>query len=698
MRQLLTHSTLSFLAIMAPIAVCAGPQAMTAAEARHLISRTGFGASPAEIDALTGLSYKDGVAQILAGIRTEPVNAMPAWVDAWPYPHDQIWALGNTANDLFFTNRWLEISQLQSWWLKEMIETPTPLTEKLTLFWHDHFATGYDGHERPQWTARQNRLLRTHAAGNFADLVLGILKDPSMLAYLTNTQNHAEAPNENLAREFLELFTLGEGRGYTQADVIAAARALTGHTVNDFADGAYTFDPEVHDPGDKTLLGVTGAHSADDLPQIVMANDAFGPYVVEKLWQTFISHDPDPAEVARLTDIWRAANWEMQPLLRAMFLSDAFWDAGNRGTLVKSPVELMVGSVRSFGIALPELDGLTWAVGDLGQTLFFPPNVGGWPQGTEWINDATASGRATMLTWFAQYDHDAPDAPTPMMMTMMQDAAAEPPVTGGPEDLSVGQVFLLGAESRSDDQHALKLTLFDVKFGGHHWRSVSFFVDAFSESNFKIVMQVSDCAPGCFPDWPHTDDNVFGWIWLEADAIADDDIDWMRAEDRALLAALMGHMPAMIADAKDQRAFNPPPNETQGVLPFSDALRAANWVKTFGNNTLGPPAGQLLLSTGPPATVGLSGLTIAQRSQDDHDIYVAAQERSLSMTATPPTTYPSAQAWLRAASKSQFDSLAAETSLLALPLPAQGRRVERDTADPQALIRHIILSPYFQLN
>ena len=100
-----------------------------------------------------------------------------------------------------------------------MIETPSPLTEKLTVFWHDHFATGYDAHERPQWTAQQNRLLRSHAAGNFADLSAGILKDPSMLAYLTNTENRAEAPNENLGREFLELFTLGEGRGYTETDV-----------------------------------------------------------------------------------------------------------------------------------------------------------------------------------------------------------------------------------------------------------------------------------------------------------------------------------------------------------------------------------------------------------------------------------------------------------------------------------------------
>lgn len=698
MRKFLYHSAVSLFALTTPLAVFAGPEAMTYDEARHLISRTGFGASPADIAAMAGLSYKQGVAQILADLRTKPVNPMPAWVDKWSYPHDQIWALGTTANDLFFTNRWLEVEQLQRWWLKEMIETPSPLTEKLTLFWHDHFVTGYDGHEKPQWTAQQNRLFRAHAAGNFADLAAAILKDPSMLVYLTNIENRAQAPNENFAREFMELFTLGEGRGYTEADVVEAARALTGHTVNEFANNTYVFEPQDHDAGDKTILGVRGAHTADDLPNIVMSHDAFGPYIVEKFWRAFVSDTPDEAEVARLTDVWRAADWEIEPLLQALFLTDAFWDTANRGTLVKSPVDLMVGSIRTLGVSLPEMNGVNWAVSELGQNLFFAPNVGGWPEGSEWINDATASGRATMLTYFMTYDHEPPEEATPMMAAMMQTAEPNTPVTVTTDDLSVGQVFLLSAESWAQDQHLLELMLFDVGFGGHRWRSVSFFVDAFGPNNFEIVMQVSDCAPECFAGWPYKDDNAFGWIWISSETIAEDDLDWMSNEDRALLAALMGHLPDMIAAAKDQRAFALVDRDSEGALPYSDAQQAANWVAEFGAQTLGASNGSIVLATLPPATVGLMGLEFANQSEQEMEAYADAQEIASMQQATPPIAYTSAQEWLDALPTPGFDSLRAEASLLAVPLPQEGRRMERDASDPDALIRTIILSPYFQVN
>ncbi len=697
MRQTLMTATL--LTVLTPMSLWASPEAMTQDEARHLISRTGFGASPAEITAMTGLSYKDGIRQILGTIETEPSNPMPDWVDAWRYPHDQIWALGPTATDLFFTNRWLEITQLQHWWIKEMIETPSPLTERLTLFWHDHFATGYDEHESPQWAAHQNRLLRTHAAGNFADLAGDILEDPSMLVYLTNVENSAEAPNENLAREFLELFTLGEGRGYTQQDVVETARALTGHSVNDFAGGDFTFDPETHDFNEKTILGITGPHRASDLPDIVMNAPDFGPFIVEKLWLEFVSHQPDPAEVSRLTAIWRAADWEITPLLKAMFLTDAFWAPENRGNLVKSPVELMVGSIRTFGITLPQVDGVTWAASDLGQTLFFPPNVGGWPDGTEWINDATASGRATMLTWFMHHDQEPRDAEVPMMAVMMQAAPPPGPVTVGPNDLSVGEIFLLSAESWEDDQRLLELTLFDVQFGGQHWRSLSFFVDAYGEDDFEIVMQVSDCAPTCFGNWPYPEANAFGWIWFDADNIAEGDIDWMTAQDRKLLAALMGHMPDLIAAVEDAPAFNPYSTDAkEAALSVQDAQEAASWVARHGATSLGAPGGQLILATTPPATVGLAGAELGMLSEDDIDMYTEAREIMMMQSATPPVTYSSAQAWLDATTGSTFDSLRAEANLLAIPLPSQGRRIERDATDAAALIRHIILSPHFQLN
>ena len=167
----------SALALFAGVAN-ASPEAMTAEEARHLISRTGFGASPQEIKALMGKSYSEGVQIILGTLSSEPSIPMPAWVNAPDYPDEYIWVLGQTETELFFSNRWMEIEELSGWWFSEMVATPSPLTERLTLFWHDHFATSYETVENPQWMGRQNQFFRANAAGNFADLADGIGEYP----------------------------------------------------------------------------------------------------------------------------------------------------------------------------------------------------------------------------------------------------------------------------------------------------------------------------------------------------------------------------------------------------------------------------------------------------------------------------------------------------------------------------------------
>lgn len=222
----------------------AGPNAMTASEARHLISRTGFGAAPHEVEAMIGLSYVDGVTRVMTDLGGAPSIPMPSWVDDWAYPYDQIWTLDQSSTDLFYTNRWLELEELSAWWMAEMTATPSPLTERLVLFWSDHFATNFDAHENSQWTANQNQFFRTHAAGNFTNLADGILRDPAMLVFLDNVSNVAEAPNENLGREFLELFTLGEGRGYTQSGVVAKALLAIPRGQQGLRDELIVQDPE----------------------------------------------------------------------------------------------------------------------------------------------------------------------------------------------------------------------------------------------------------------------------------------------------------------------------------------------------------------------------------------------------------------------------------------------------------------------
>jgi uncharacterized protein (DUF1800 family) len=243
----------------------AAPASLTFEQARHLLARTGFGAAPHEISDLMGLSAQQAVDQILASVTPQPSRKMPVWVNDWKYPSNVIYPLGDTATDLFYTQRYHDLEELIAWWLAEMFETPSPFTERMVLFWHDHFATSFSASDNAQWIGQQNQFLRQNAVGRFEVLANGMLRDPAVLDFLSNTENHKDAPNENLGREFLELFTLGEGRGYTESDVKDVARALTGHGVNWTGSPEYKFHPDLHDDAKKVIFGQRGRFDADDL-------------------------------------------------------------------------------------------------------------------------------------------------------------------------------------------------------------------------------------------------------------------------------------------------------------------------------------------------------------------------------------------------------------------------------------------------
>jgi uncharacterized protein (DUF1800 family) len=214
-----------------------------------------------------------------------------------------------------------------------------------------------------------------------------------MLIYLDGAQSIARQPNENFAREMLELFTLGEGH-YSEADVKNAARAFTGWSV-DRADVA-VFLPEQHDGGEKTFLGRTGNFDGNDILDIVLGHPRTAELVCAKLWHEFVSLTPDPAEIGRLAAILRTGGYEMKPVLKAMFLSPAFRDPMNRGALIKSPVELLVGSVHLFGLPVPEMTTISSMMA-LGQLPFYPPNVKGWSGGESWITTYTLLLRQAYL-------------------------------------------------------------------------------------------------------------------------------------------------------------------------------------------------------------------------------------------------------------------------------------------------------------
>lgn len=287
---------------------------------------------------------------------------------------------------------------LKSWWMQEMLTTPSPLTENMTLFWHNHFTSSLRKVKLPEMMYHQNQLLRQQAVGNFATLLRAIYKDPAMLRYLDGEANLKSQPNENFARELLELFTLGEGY-YSEADIKAAARAFTGWGLD--INNQTVFHADRHDTGAKTFLGQTGNWQGDDIIRILLAQPRTAEYIVAKLWTQMISPTPDASLVKAWATGFRNGGYALKPLVRTMLGSDAFWSPAARGSLTKSPVDLTVGSFRSLGL-YPDPEGLMIICARLDQELFNPPNVKGWPGGTAWIDSRTLMIRQQFLRRLAQ--------------------------------------------------------------------------------------------------------------------------------------------------------------------------------------------------------------------------------------------------------------------------------------------------------
>ena len=367
---------------------------MGAADARHLLERTGFGASDGEVRATARLSHAEAVDRMLAAARGEARTPVPPEALKWTDPRE-LRAMSPDERKAFQQDLRLRSIALKGWWVDEMVTTDSPLTERMTLFWHNHFTSSLQKVRSPALMYRQNVLLRKYALGNFGELLHAVSKDPAMLLYLDSARNRSGHPNENFAREVMELYTLGEGH-YTERDVKEAARAYTGWSI-DPADGAYRWRPFLHDRGEKTVLGESGDFDGDQVLDILLAQPATAEFVTAKLWREFVSPQPDAREVGRIAAEFRNSGYQIKVALRALLLSDAFWSKANRGVLVKSPVDLVVGTVRRFGIEYADPLPLVFVLRNLGQDLFSPPNVGGWPGGDDWITSQTLLARKQFL-------------------------------------------------------------------------------------------------------------------------------------------------------------------------------------------------------------------------------------------------------------------------------------------------------------
>jgi hypothetical protein len=396
-----------------------------AARAAHLLERAGFGGTPEDIARLAAMTPKQAVDWLVDYERVD-ISSAPAFEESgiWdagmdPFPpsradavrrgRERGEALGvkvlpegqprrlQPVVDKFFYGlraNAIETQRLGVWWATRMLTTPRPLEEKLTLFWHGHFATGDAKVRDYRMMLRQNQMLRTHASGRLRDLLKGILEDPAMLVYLDNGENIKTHPNENFGRELLELFTMGVGN-YTEHDVREAARAFTGWT-NDVL--AFKFDEAQHDFGAKTFLGKTGPFNGTDVIDAILAQPVTGEHVAGKVYRFFVREELSSAVRTALGGDFKASGYQMKPLLKRIFLSKDFYSAPSVATQIKSPVVLVLSTYRKLGLrTLPTVPDFGRLTGSLGQTLFDPPNVAGWAGGRTWITPATLLQRGNLF-------------------------------------------------------------------------------------------------------------------------------------------------------------------------------------------------------------------------------------------------------------------------------------------------------------
>ena len=273
-----------------------------------------------------------------------------------------------------------------NWWMLRMVDGPHPLQEKLTLFWHGHFVTSDKDERSAMLMWRQNELQRKMAVGNFRQFVRAISRDPAMLDYLNNTQNRKAHPNENYARELMELFTLGIGN-YTEDDVKQGARAFTGwaHDGDD-----YVFRKFDHDDGIKTFLGHRGNFNGDDIIDIILNSEVAARFVGTKLFRYFAYEEIDDSLADAIGSEFRNTNYEIRPLVKMILNSQAFYSSQAIGSQIKSPVQLVLGTIRQMNLDMPrQPQALIQPLNQMGQVPFSPPNVRGWPGGRMWINTST---------------------------------------------------------------------------------------------------------------------------------------------------------------------------------------------------------------------------------------------------------------------------------------------------------------------
>ena len=385
----------------------------------HLLRRSGFGATKAELDHFAAMGQTAATEAILNYSKTSnaALESQLPTID-----------LGGTPQPT--------AAAIQAWWLQRMAQSARPLEEKMTLFWHGLLTSGLDK-AGPAQLFTQNQLFRDMALGNFDDLLKAVSKDPAMMVYLDTETNRKGKPNENYARELMELFTTGIGH-YTEDDVRESARSFTGWTLQGGKQLRYAsasqLVPRLHDAGVKTFMGKTGTLTGDDIVEMLVRLRATAVRLSTRLFSFFAYPNPDQEIVNHLADTFQKAHYNVGAVVRQIFTMDAFYSDQAYRALVKSPAELVAQTLKATGANARGYTAAAAAMAPMGQVLFYPPNVAGWPGGSSWINSSTLLNRINFANAAAQWSQASMTAQTLAQLSdTLVDANVSPTTRDGLE-------------------------------------------------------------------------------------------------------------------------------------------------------------------------------------------------------------------------------------------------------------------------
>ncbi|MCS7302958.1 MAG: DUF1800 domain-containing protein [Candidatus Kapabacteria bacterium] len=356
-------------------------------DALHLLRRTTWGVSRSDLARARQMTTRQAVQALFSGNKN---------------PTPPRWATINPMTETFpsdnarFQEYYRRYAELQQWWLQLMLTSSFSILEKLVFFWHNHYCSDYLKVYYPQYMHLQNQTFRQMAWGNARELARAMVADPAMLIYLDNVASIKGNPNENFARELLELFTLGVNQ-YTEHDIVEASRALTGWRIEGMRG---VFKPQLWDPGVKEFLGRRGNFNADDIINIIFEQDQAARFLATKFYRFFVYDVPNPEIVEQLAQILKANNFELRPMLETLLMSEHFFDPVFRGAVIKSPIDFMVGMCRQLSYTDLPLDYGVERMAKLTLELFYPPTVEGWKGHHLWINTNTYPLRERIAEYF----------------------------------------------------------------------------------------------------------------------------------------------------------------------------------------------------------------------------------------------------------------------------------------------------------